>query len=211
MLITFEGIEGSGKSTQTGLLAEWLRQRGCRVLATREPGGSPLGSKIREILLDASQRALTGEAELFLYLADRAQHVASIIRPALQEGRIVLVDRYIDSTIAYQGYGRGIELARLRSLNDLACGGLLPHQTFLLDLHERKGLSRALERNHEQGKADREGRFESESLRFHQRIRQGYLDQAAANRERITTVDADRPAGEVFADIAAVMRDRFRL
>jgi dTMP kinase len=211
MLVTFEGIEGSGKSTQAGFLAGWLRERGFRVLLTREPGGSPLGAKIREILLDAAQQGLTGEAELFLYLADRAQHVAGIIRPALQDGGTVIVDRYIDSTIAYQGYGRGIELSRLRGLNDMASGALLPDLTFLLDLEEQKGLSRALQRNREHGTTDREGRFEAESLRFHHNIRRGYLDQAAANPQRIATVDADRPAEDVFAEIAAVMRNRFRL
>ena len=143
MFISFEGIEGSGKSTALTLLAQELERRGYDVLRTREPGGCGLGRALRPILLDARTRSLNMRAELYLFLADRAQHVAEVIRPALEAGQIVLCDRYTDSTLAYQGYGRGLDPEKLRRINEMATGGLVPDLTLLMDLPVGLGLERA--------------------------------------------------------------------
>lgn len=202
MFITFEGIEGSGKSTQIGLLEEWLQERGRTVLRTLEPGGSRLGKDLRGILLDMANTDLCSEAELFLYLADRAQHVRQVVRPALEAGQVVLCDRYADSTVAYQGHGRGLDPKLLHQFNDVAVAGLWPDRTYLLDLPPEVGLRRAFARNEEQRKAASEGRFEAESLSFHSRVREGFLALAALHGERFLVLDGDRPAREVFQDIA---------
>ena len=160
MFITFEGIEGSGKSTVLTRVQEHLENQGYEVVRTLEPGGSRLGRQLRRILLDMESRDLTGESELFLYLADRAQHVATVIRPALEAGKIVLSDRYADSTVVYQGYGRGLDPKLLHTFNDVAVSGLWPDLTLLFDLPPEVGLKRALTRNVREGKADSEGRFE---------------------------------------------------
>ncbi len=190
MFITFEGIEGSGKSTQIGLLAETLSARGLSVAVTREPGGCRLGQTLRAILLSLESRDLTSRAELFLYLADRAQHVEEVIKPALAAGKVVLCDRFADSTVAYQGYGRGLDVGLLRTLNDAAVGNAWPRLTILLDLDPEQGLRRALARNIGQGACVTEGRFEAESLDFHGRVRQGYLALAALHRDRFAVIDA---------------------
>ena len=169
MFLTVEGIEGAGKSTFIGLLEDELVKRGVDFLRTREPGGCALGRQIRPLLLDVSQN-VSDRAELFLFLADRAQHVADTIRPALERGQWVICDRYADSTIAYQGYGRGMDPEELQRLNDYATGGLWPDITFLLDLPVEEGLGRALARNGREGLTKSEGRFEAEALAFHQRI-----------------------------------------
>lgn len=205
MFITFEGIEGSGKSTQIARLEAFLQQRGVEVLRTREPGGSELGVTLRRILLDVSSKSLTSRAELFLLLADRAQHVAEVIRPALERGAVVICDRYVDSTTVYQGYGRGLDPKRLHELNDMAIGGLFPDKTFVLDLPPEVGLRRAFTRNFETGKSKSEGRFEAESMDFHTRIREGYLTLAAFHQERFTVVDAARDPDSVFEDIQKAM------
>lgn len=189
MFLTVEGVEGSGKSTLLGALAARLEAEGHAVLRTREPGGSVLGTRLRPLLLNAGQ-ALEPEAELFLFLADRAQHVAEAIRPALDAGTLVLCDRYADSTIAYQGYGRGMDLDRLHALNDFATGGLRPDLTLLLDLPAETGLRRAMRRNAATGLCQAEGRFESETLAFHERIRQGFLDLARRHPARFCVLDA---------------------
>ena len=150
MFLTVEGIEGAGKSTFIGLLENELTKRGVNFLRTREPGGCALGQQIRPLLLDVSQK-VSDRAELFLFLADRAQHVADTIRPALERGQWVICDRYADSTIAYQGYGRGMDPEELQSLNDYATDGLWPNITFLLDLPVEEGLGRALARNGREG------------------------------------------------------------
>jgi len=186
-LITCEGIEGSGKSTQILHLAAHLRSQGREVIVTREPGGCPIADAIRRILLDPSNQQLCATAELLLYAAARAQHVAEIIRPALAKDAIVLCDRYIDATIAYQGFGRGLDLTLIKQLNQVASAGLLPDLTLLFDLPVAAGLSRALARN--AVALENEGRFEAESLAFHQRVRDGYL-QGASQEERFTIVDA---------------------
>jgi len=189
MFLTIEGIEGAGKSTFIGLLEAELVKRGVDFLRTREPGGCALGRQIRPLLLDASQK-VSDRAELFLFLADRAQHVADTIRPALERGQWVICDRYADSTIAYQGYGRGMDPEELQKLNDYATGGLWPDITFLLDLPAEVGLGRALARNGREGLTQSEGRFEAEALAFHQRIREGFLARAARWPQRFRVLDA---------------------
>ena len=198
MFLTVEGVEGAGKSTFIGLLEDELRKRGVDFLRTREPGGCALGRQIRPLLLDVSQK-VSDRAELFLFLADRAQHVADTIRPALERGQWVICDRYADSTIAYQGYGRGMDPEQLQMLNDYATDGLWPEITFLLDLPAEVGLSRALARNGREGLTQSEGRFEAEALAFHQRIREGFLARAARWPERFRVLDASQSPEDVAA------------
>ena len=195
MFITFEGIEGSGKSTALRLVAARLRARGEDPLCTREPGGSTLGRSLRAMLLDGKSR-IDPRAELSLFLADRAQHVAEVIRPALAAGRTVLCDRYADSTLAYQGYARNLDITAIIALNNFATNGLKPDLTLLLDLPVETGLGRALARNEEKGSALSEGRFDAESVAFHTAVRNGFL--AIARREnRIRVIDASLPREEV--------------
>jgi len=201
MFITFEGIEGSGKTSQIMRVEAWYRKRGYEVLRTFEPGGSRLGMTLRRILLDVQTKDLTSQAELFLMLADRAQHVIEVIRPALAAGKVVLCDRYVDSTVVYQGYGRGLDPKELHHFNSVAIGGLWPERTFLLDLEPEKGLRRALSRNVAEHKTQNEGRFEAESMEFHTRVREGYLTLAALHKERIKLVDAAQDEEGVFASI----------
>ena len=198
MFLTVEGIEGAGKSTFIGLLEDELTRRGVDFLHTREPGGCALGRQIRPLLLDASQK-VSARAELFLFLADRAQHVADTIRPAIEAGRWVVCDRYADSTIAYQGYGRGMDPEELQKLNDYATDGLWPDITFLLDLPAEVGLERALARNGREGLTQSEGRFEAEALAFHQRIREGFLLRAARWPERFRVLDASLTPDAIMA------------
>lgn len=192
--ITFEGIEGSGKSTQITLLSEALRARGNAHVLTREPGGTPAGDSIRALLLDSATR-LGPPAELLLYAAARAEHLDRIIRPALASGRLVLCDRYLDATRAYQGYGRGLPLAWIEALHALEPLRLAPDRTVLLDLDPALGLKRARARNRKGAKksAPDEGRFEAEDLAFHRRVREGYLALARAEPDRFRVVDGDAP------------------
>ena len=208
MFITFEGIEGTGKTTQIKLLTEHLQVRGCDVLLTLEPGGSRIGRELRKMLLNMESRDLAPEAELFLYLADRAQHLAQVIVPALEAGKVVICDRFADSTVVYQGYGRGLDPKQLHQFNAVAVQGRWPDLTVLLDLEPEVGLKRAMTRNLREGKVNEEGRFEAESLEFHNRVREGYLTWAAIHQERIRIVDADRSPDEVFEDIR-ILVDEF--
>ena len=202
--ITFEGIEGCGKTTQLRLLARRLEGDGHRVTVTREPGGCPIADKIRNILLDADNRAIIPMTELLLYAAARAQHVSEVVAPALEAGSIVLCDRFTDATIAYQGYGRGLDNAVIDQLNLLATAGIRPDITLLLDCPAETGLSRALSRiNNTTG--EREERFEMESLLFHQRVRKGYLDLAQREPERFLVIDAGRGISETEEAIAAAV------
>ncbi|SKA80634.1 dTMP kinase [Paucidesulfovibrio gracilis DSM 16080] len=205
MFITFEGIEGTGKSTQIRMLVEHFKQRGQDAMVTLEPGGSRIGKELRRMLLHLEGRDITPETELFLYLADRAQHAAQVIRPALQSGKIVISDRYADSTVVYQGYGRGLDPRLLHQLNEVAVAGCWPHVTILLDLEPETGLNRAMARNLREGKAVEEGRFEAESLEFHKRVREGYLTWAALHQDRIEVVDATPGPDEVFESIRTVI------
>lgn len=200
MFITLEGIEGSGKSTALKALVAHFEAQGRTVTVTREPGGSLLGKTLRAILLDPENTDITKEAELFLYLADRAQHVAQVIKPALEAGHIVISDRYADSTVVYQGYGRGLDPMLLKQLNEVAVAGLWPDRTLLFDLEPELGLNRALARNIREGIHTKEGRFEAESLAFHTRIREGYLTWAALHPKRYRVVDASASKEDVVAD-----------
>jgi dTMP kinase len=211
MFVTFEGIEGCGKSTQAKLLCRWLEHAGFEVLLSKEPGGSGLGRTLRSILLDPSSEGIAPEAELFLYLADRAQHVAEVLRKALQNGAVVIVDRFADSTLVYQGYGRGLDLEELRRLNHLAVQGLEPEMTILLDLPAAQGLSRARSRNAENGQSAREGRFEAEALSFHERIRRGYLELAKAEPGRFSVFDASLSPHALHEEVRRAVAARFRL
>ncbi len=203
ILVSFEGIEGSGKSTQIARLAEFLEETGSRVLTTREPGATALGRELRRLLLDPAHDpdALT---ELLLYLADRRDHLRRIVLPALERGEVVLVDRYIDSTWAYQGFAGGdpeITTGLVEKLNRLVVGECRPQLTFLLDCPVDVGLGRARRRNREiaaEGVADR---FEQRREEFHERVRAAFLELAAREADRFRVIDADRPPAEVFADI----------
>lgn len=200
MFITFEGIEGSGKSTQLARLAAALRQRGHRVTVTREPGGTPAGARIRRILTDPEAPPLSATAELFLYLADRAQHVRERILPALASGDVVLCDRFSDSTLAYQGYGRNVDVETVRRLDAVARSGCAPNLTFLLDCPVDVGLERAQQRP---ATGIREDRFEREPLAFHERVHAGFLALARAEPHRFIVLDSQGPAEQTEARILA--------
>jgi len=193
LFLTFEGIEGCGKSTQIGRLVDRLRAAGRQSLLTREPGGTELGRRLRALLLDPGGASISPIAELLLYVADRAQHLTEIVGPALDRGEVVLCDRYLDATVAYQGYARGLGAERILALHREPPLDLRPDRTILLDLHPTHSLERARLRNADSGADIAEGRFELEDLEFHRRVRQGYLALAAAEPRRIVVVDA---AGE---------------
>jgi dTMP kinase len=205
MFITFEGIEGSGKTTQLQQLAAVLRERGRTVVVTKEPGGTPLADRIRTILLDSAS-VIDPVAELFLFAASRRQHVVEVIAPALARGEVVLCDRFTDSTLAYQGFGRELDLDRLRLLNDWATASLQPAVTLLFDLPEEVGLGRAVSRN--TTAAEDEGRFELEDLRFHRRVREGYRSLAVGDPQRYLVIDADGSVDQVHQRTMASLAER---
>lgn len=198
MFITFEGTEGSGKSTAMARIGQWLEAAGHEVVYTREPGGSRLGMALRGILLDMRNNDIVPAAELFLYLADRAQHAAAVIRPALERGAFVLSDRFADSTVVYQGYGRGLPISSLEELNRIAVGEVWPSLTLLFDVTPETGLARANARNKAEGKDVSEGRFEAESIAFHTRVRNGFLDWAAKHPDRFALIDGENDQESVF-------------
>lgn len=200
MFITFEGIEGCGKSTQIKLLAQSLTAAGRRVVLTREPGGCPIADQVRAVLLNADNRAMVPMAELLLYAAARAQHMAEVIKPALDEGAVVLCDRFSDATRAYQAFGRGLDRQTVETLNNLACGGIAPALTVLLDCPVEVGLARARSRI-DASSGPREERFELESLAFHQRVRDGYLSLATAEPHRFCRIDADATPEQVAQSV----------
>jgi dTMP kinase len=202
--ITFEGIEGSGKSTQISRLQQHLSEQGRPVRLTREPGGTPIGDQVRGILLDPANRLLDPTAELLLYAASRAQHLREVILPELKAGRIVLCDRFSDATLAYQGYGRGLSIPTIRELDRIVTAGLRPALTVLLDLPAETGLCRARGRNTAQG-LHNEARFENEDLLFHNRVREGYLQLAQEEPERIRIVNAARPPEAVQENVRKIV------
>jgi dTMP kinase len=198
--VTFEGIEGSGKSTQIVLLADYLKSIGNRIILTREPGGTPIGDQVRKILLDPANTALDPKAELLLYAASRAQHLYDVILPSIAAGVTVLCDRFSDATLAYQGYGRGLDIEMIRALDCLVTAGIKPDLTILLDIDVARGVARAHGRNADRG-LEAEARFENEELAFHERVRQGYLTLARESPDRIRIVDASMPPDAVQAGI----------
>lgn len=197
--ITFEGIEGSGKSTQMSLLAEYLRGRGYEIVVTREPGGTSIGDSIRNILLDPRFSSMDSRTELFLYAASRAQLVYEIIRPALAAGKVVLCDRFADSSLTYQGFGRGIPLDEIEMLNRWATSALSPQLTIILWILAQDGLARATR--------DSADRIERESIDFHQRVRDGYRNLARQYPERIRLVDASGSPQDIHLRIVQLVAD----
>ena len=195
LFITLEGGDGAGKSTQVELLQAWLEARGHEVVRTREPGGTMLGVELRKLLLHGEH--VDPRAEALLYAADRAQHIATIVRPALERGAIVVQDRYIDSSLAYQGAGRVLDIADVKRLSDWATEGLQPRVTAILDIAPQDAAAR----RHARGGAD--DRLESEAATFHEAVRDGFLAIAAAEPDRCVIIDATLPVDEVHAQILA--------
>jgi dTMP kinase len=195
VFITFEGIDGSGKSTQLRMLASELRLRGREVVATREPGGTPLGGLLRNVILD-SEEQVDPLAELLIFAADRAQHVRALVRPALDSGRVVLSDRYADATVAYQGAGRGFPDELVAEVVALATGGLMPDLTLIFDLTVAESQRR--QRLHDRAKQDR---LDSEDAAFHTRVRDAYLKIAAADPKRVRVVDAGGSVEETHTQV----------
>jgi len=204
MFITFEGPDGSGKTTQISLLADFLRRQGYSVITTREPGGTDIGDQIRLCLHDVRNTKMTPSAEILLYSASRAQLVQEVVRPALQEGAIVICDRFADSTIAYQGYGRGLDLEDLAYITRFATGGLQPDLTFLLDLDAEAGISRRTVGG------DEMNRMDLQNAGFYRRVRQGYRQMVASQPHRWIVVDADRPVDDVQATIRDAISSRLQ-
>jgi dTMP kinase len=197
VLITFEGVEGSGKTTQLTRLGRWLQRQGYRVERTAEPDGTALGVGIRRLF----EYHPTPLGEVFLFLAARQQHVSEKVRPWLRRGRIVLCDRYTDATVAYQGYGRGLDLDLIRELNVRATGGALPDLTLLFDVDPRLGLRRIKRRR---------DHFERENLAFHRRVRRGYLEIQRAEPKRLRLIRADRPPDTVGDEVATIVGEFLR-
>ncbi|WP_449281150.1 dTMP kinase [Leucobacter sp.] len=199
LFITFEGGDGAGKSTQAELLGAWLEERGCEVVRTREPGGTRLGAEVRQLLLHGGEAIgdVDPRAEALLYAADRAQHVAKVVRPALERGAVVVQDRYIDSSLAYQGAGRVLDLAEVRRISEWAVEGLWPDLTVLLDLDPDTAAARRRARG---GTADR---LEAEAGGFHAAVRAGFLELAQADPDRYLVLDAAQPADVLHAAILA--------
>jgi len=202
MFITLEGPEGAGKTTQLRPLADFLRGCGYVVVTTREPGGTAIGDQIRHVLHDTTNVAMSPTAEVLLYAASRAQLVAEVIQPALAAGRVVLCDRYADSTMAYQGYGRGLDRDALATLTAIATGGLRPDLTLLLDLDVERGLARRRDEGEEMNRLD------LEAIEFHRRVRAGYLALAAAEPARWQIIDASRPPIAIQDDLRRLVLAR---
>jgi len=203
MFITLEGPEGSGKTSQMAPLAEFLRQKGQEVLITREPGGTSIGDQIRTVLMELGNTTMHPRTEILLFLASRAQLVAQVIRPALDAGKIVLCDRYADSTLAYQGYGHGNDLEVLRQLLNFATGGLKPDLTLLLDIDVKDGIRR------KQSGGSEWNRLDANTLAFHQRVRQGYLSLVANEPERWVVINSSLPADTVQSDLRLAVSKKF--
>lgn len=221
--ISFEGGDGSGKTTQLGLLEGYLVSKGMACRSTREPGGTALGRMLRKVLLEVGRKEIASPTELFLYLADRAQHVQEVISPALDRKTIVLCDRFSDSTLAYQGFGRGIDLDLLRRLNRLASRGIAPDLTFLLDCPVDVGLSRTRKRlpafhssnratlgGGQAGKPESADRFEQEEVEFHERVRRGFLELARAEPQRVYVLDGSLSIEEVHSRIREIVDEKLQ-
>lgn len=199
LFITFEGPDGCGKTTQMKLLAEYFKKKGKEVVLTREPGGKGLGEKVREILLNYDGE-VSDRCESFLFLADRAQNIDIIVNPAVKEGKIVLCDRHIDSTVAYQGYGRGLNIDRINILNNLATNGKKPDLTLVFDVDVETSMKRV-------GKE--KDRMESAGIDFHNRVRKGYLELAKQEPKRIKVLDATKSIEEIHKDVINILAEVF--
>lgn len=202
MFITFEGPDGSGKTTQARMLVEYLQARGYPVIYTREPGGTEISEQIREVILSTRNLAMQNETEVLLFSAARAQIVAELIRPALAAGKIVVCDRYYDSTLAYQGYGLGLDLEALRAITKFATRGLVPDLTFYIDVPVQVGL----ERRH-QGETNR---LDQKNVEYHMRVREGYLELAKAEPERFVVIDGTQPIDQVQTEIRARLSEELK-
>ena len=200
LFITFEGVEGSGKTTQIKRLKRYLKQKGVPCFTTREPGGTPIGEKVRKILLNRAHGEMTALSELFLYEAARSQHVSEVIRPLLSKKGVILCDRFSDASIAYQGHGRKIDPKLVDLLNQVASKGVRPDLTFLLDCPSDMGLKRAVRRDR-QKRSNRQDRFEREKIQFHHRVRKGYLSLAKEEPRRIKVIDTRDGEQKVFEKI----------
>ncbi len=199
IFLSIEGTDGSGKSTQIAKIISYLQEKGKDVVLTREPGGTPISEQIREMLLDTANAKMTPLTEMLLYAAARAQHVQEKILPALAEGKIVLSDRYVDSSIAYQAYGRGLGEC-VKTVNEIATGGLLPDLTIFLDLSPQEGILRkSKEENHQMD------RLEQEQAAFHERVYEGYLAACADAKNRVVRIDANKDVETVFSQIQAAV------
>ena len=196
LFITFEGADGCGKTTQMKLLAEYLKNKGKNVILTREPGGKGLGEKVREILLNY-EGPVSDRCESFLFLADRAKNIDIIVNPAVDEGKIVLCDRHIDSTVAYQGYGRGLDIERINMLNSIATNGRKPDLTFVFDIDVETSMKRV-------GKE--KDRMESAGIDFHNRVRQGYLELAKQEPQRIKVLDATKSIEDIHKKVVEILK-----
>ncbi len=205
-LISFEGLDGAGKTTQMGLLERWLEARGMPYIRTREPGGTPLGLEVRSLLLNRPELAIVPLAEAFLFQADRAQHFATLVIPALREGKLVITDRCFDASIAYQGFARGVGTELVEQLSMLATQGYKPDLTILLDLdpsqvHRRTDLAADLS-----GTREERTRFDTEGEEFHKRVQEGFRSLARAHPERIKVVDASRSPEEIHKEIVGLVK-----
>ena len=209
LFVTFEGVEGCGKSTQILRLARRLEEHGREVVLTREPGGTVIGTRLRAVLLGEFDPPVSPVAEMMLYAADRAQHLTEIIEPALARGAVVLSDRFIDASLAYQGYGRRLGCSLILDLHRHPPLDRRPHRTVLFDLDPAEGLRRARERNDDRGVAHTAGRFEDEELSFHERVRDGYLLLAGQDPARFRVIDAGGTATVVEERVWSAVRDLF--
>ncbi|PPS45616.1 dTMP kinase [Chroococcidiopsis sp. TS-821] len=201
-LIVFEGVEGCGKTTQLQRSHQWLKTLSLPAIVTREPGGTDLGTALRQLLLKVDTQPIAHATELLLYAADRAQHVEEVLKPELANGTIILCDRYVDSTVAYQGYGRGLSQSLIAQLNFIATGGLASDITIWLDID----VATSLARKQHQSTSDR---IEQEKIEFHRRVQQGYTELAQNHPNRIVRVDASRSEAEVQGTIQQILRQRF--
>lgn len=205
MFITFEGPDGSGKTTQMRKLIPVLQEKGLDIVQTREPGGTDIGDQIRSVIMNMKNKSMHPRTEILLFCSSRAQLVEELIRPSLAEGKLILCDRYADSTMAYQGYGHGLDRDLLSKLLDFATGGLKPDLTLLFDISAEAGLRRRLS-NHEEW-----NRMDDYALQFHERVRNGYLAMAAAEPERWTVINADRSPDEIHEEVVSVITAKLAL
>lgn len=205
-LISFEGLDGAGKTTQMGLMERWLEARGVSYVRTREPGGTPLGLEIRHLLLNRPDLAITPLAEAFLFQADRAQHFATLVIPALRAGKLVITDRCFDASIAYQGYARGVGVELVEHLSMLATQGYKPDLTILLDLDPSEVHRRTDTASDQSGTREKQTRFDAEAEAFHTRVQEGFRALARAHPERIKVVDASHSQEEIHQEIVGLVK-----